>query len=217
MSPTRFTYLPHLLALRYAEGLHTFPPAILKNASGFSYDIFFTGMGHWAIAQPPTWKARRCNRPFSASHSRGTKPSCWRAKVALGKDKQKTYIILNCNLLCLSCPSASFSLQHGAFCTMWMASCKGPIRLALHLRPAQHGWTHLGPRTKVPTGLASMVIKSHKPPHHVKAQHLGRKHIVSTNAYNHFPRKLPLVRTNLAWLYLQSIYFIPSPFVCILL
>ena len=24
------------------------------------------------------------NRPFAASHSRGTKPPCWRAKVALG-------------------------------------------------------------------------------------------------------------------------------------
>ena len=180
-------------------------------------------MGHWTIAQPPTWKARRCNRPFAASHSRGTKPSCWRAKVALGKDKQKTYIILNCNLLCLSCPSARFSLQHGAFCTMWMTGCKGPIRLAHHPKPAQHHWTHPGPRTKVPTGIASMVIKSHKPPHHVKAQHVGREHtavelsIVSTNAYNHFSRKLLLVRTNLVWLYFQSFYFIPSPFVCILL
>ena len=27
--------------------------------------------------------------PFAASHSRGTKPPCWRAKVALGQDKQK--------------------------------------------------------------------------------------------------------------------------------
>ena len=35
---------------------------------------------------------RECNRPIAASHSRGTKPSCWRAKVALGQDKQKTYI-----------------------------------------------------------------------------------------------------------------------------
>ena len=34
------------------------------------------------------------NRPFAASHSRGKKPPRWRAKVALGQDKQKTYIIL---------------------------------------------------------------------------------------------------------------------------
>ena len=29
------------------------------------------------------------NRPFAASHSRGTKPPCWNAKVALGQDKQR--------------------------------------------------------------------------------------------------------------------------------
>ena len=33
------------------------------------------------------------NRPFAASHSRGTKPPRWRAKVTLGQDKQKIYII----------------------------------------------------------------------------------------------------------------------------
>ena len=143
-------------------------------------------MRHQTIARPPTWRGRGSNRPFTASHSRGTKPPCWRAKVALGQDKQKTYKNLNGNFLFLSCPSATFALQRGGFCTNF----------------------------------------SHKPPHHVRAQHLGREHtavelyIVSTNAYNHFPRKLPLVKlTNLAWLYFQSFYLviIPSPFVCILL
>ena len=28
-------------------------------------------------------------RPFATSHSRGTKPPCWRAKEALGQDKQR--------------------------------------------------------------------------------------------------------------------------------
>ena len=42
------------------------------------------------------------------SHSCGTNPPCWRGKVALGQDKKKTYIILNGNFLCLSCPSATF-------------------------------------------------------------------------------------------------------------
>ena len=55
------------------------------------------------------------NGPFAASRSRGTKPPFWRAKVALGQDKQKAYIILNSNFLCLSCPSATFALQHGPF------------------------------------------------------------------------------------------------------
>ena len=55
-------------------------------------------------------------RPFATSHSRGTKLPGWRAKVALGQDKkQKTEIILNENFLCLSCPSATFALQHGVF------------------------------------------------------------------------------------------------------
>ena len=45
------------------------------------------------------------NRPFAASHSRGTKPPCWRAKVALGQDKQKAYMSLNDNFLCLTCPA----------------------------------------------------------------------------------------------------------------
>ena len=44
-------------------------------------------------------------------------PPRWKAKVALGQDKQKTGIILNGNFLCLSCPSATFALQHGGFVT----------------------------------------------------------------------------------------------------
>ena len=51
------------------------------------------------------------NRPFAASHLRGTKPACWRAKVAPGQDKQKAYIILNGNFLCLPSSSATFALQ----------------------------------------------------------------------------------------------------------
>ena len=63
------------------------------------------------------------NRPFAASHSCGTKTQHWRAKVALGQDKQKTYIILNGNFLCLSCPSATFALQHGGFVPgEWLAA-----------------------------------------------------------------------------------------------
>ena len=55
------------------------------------------------------------NRPFAASHSRGTKPPYWRAKVGLGQDKQKACIILNGNFLCLPCPSATFAFQYGGF------------------------------------------------------------------------------------------------------
>ena len=45
------------------------------------------------------------NRLFAASHSSGTKPPCWRTKVALGQDKQKAYMSLNDNFLCLTCPA----------------------------------------------------------------------------------------------------------------
>ena len=65
----------------------------------------------------------------SYSQSRGTKTPCWRAKVALGQEKQKAHIILNGNILCLSCPSATFAFQLGDFVPRRMASCKRPIAL----------------------------------------------------------------------------------------
>ena len=67
------------------------------------------------------------NRPFAASHSRGTKPPRWRAKVALGQHKQKTYIILNVNFLCLSRPSVTFALQHGGFVPCEWLAAKAPL------------------------------------------------------------------------------------------
>ena len=69
--------------------------------------------------------------PFAASYSwsRGTKPPSWRPKVALGQDKQKAYIILNSSFLCLSCPSITFCSPVRRFCTTWMASCTGPIKV----------------------------------------------------------------------------------------
>ena len=60
----------------------------------------------------------------AASHSRGTKPPCWRP---LGHGKQKAPIILNGNFLCLSCPSATFALQHGGFVLREWQAAKGPI------------------------------------------------------------------------------------------
>ena len=47
----------------------------------------------------------------------------WRAKVALGLDKQRKLPFKIMYVFCLSCPSATFALQHGG--TTWMASCKG--------------------------------------------------------------------------------------------
>ena len=86
------------------------------------------------------WKSRKkfhrrflTNRPFAASHSRGAKPPRWRAKVALGQDKQKTYMILNGHFLCLSCPSATFALQHGGFVPREWLAAKGRLDLFLLL------------------------------------------------------------------------------------
>ena len=52
------------------------------------------------------------NRLFAASHSRGTKPPCWRAKVALGQDKQRKLPFQIMYVFCLSCPSASKLPSH---------------------------------------------------------------------------------------------------------
>ena len=62
------------------------------------------------------------DRPFAASHSRGTKPPCWRAKVALGQDEQKKVKTMYAFKFCWSCHSATFALQHGGFAPCkWLA------------------------------------------------------------------------------------------------
>ena len=55
------------------------------------------------------------SRPFAGSHSRGTKPSYWWAKVALGQDKQRKLPFKIMYAFCLSCPSATFAHQYGGF------------------------------------------------------------------------------------------------------
>ena len=70
-------------------------------------------------------KQRYLSRSFAARHSDGTKLPCWIAKVALGQDKQKPYIILNGNFLCLSCPSATFAIQDCSFVPREWLAAKG--------------------------------------------------------------------------------------------
>ena len=61
--------------------------------------------------------------PFAACHSRSTKPPCWRAKVALGQDKQRKLPFKIMHVFCLSCPSATFALQLGGFVPgEWLAA-----------------------------------------------------------------------------------------------
>ena len=75
-----------------------------------------------------TYREFNMDRPFAAFHSRGAKPPCWDAKVALGQDQQKVYIILNGNCFCLSCPSATFASQHGGFVPREWKAAKGLLR-----------------------------------------------------------------------------------------
>ena len=65
------------------------------------------------------------DRPFAASHSRGTKPPCWTAKVALGQDKQGKLPFKIMYVFCLSCPSANFALQRGGFVPRKWLAAKG--------------------------------------------------------------------------------------------
>ena len=56
------------------------------------------------------------------------------SKSRTGTDKLKTYVILNGNFLSLSCPSATFALQHGGFVPL--ASRKGVIMESLRSKSA---------------------------------------------------------------------------------
>ena len=88
-------------------------------------------------------------------------PLCWRAKIALGKDKQRTYVIC---FFCLVPVRLFFSSKAGFVLREWLAAKGLFVRPVTQNLSVQHDWTHLGPRTKVPTGIASRIIKSHKPP-----------------------------------------------------
>ena len=68
------------------------------------------------------------NRPFAASHSCGTKPPCWRAKVALGQDKQRKLPFKIMYVFCLFCPSATFAVQRGGFVPREWLAAKGLFR-----------------------------------------------------------------------------------------
>ena len=76
-------------------------------------------------------KTNADNRPFAASHSRGTKTPCWRAKVALGQDKHRKLPFQIMYVFCLSCPSATFALQRGGFVPREWLAAKGLLFEAL--------------------------------------------------------------------------------------
>ena len=51
--------------------------------------IFWMQLEKHPFCQTCENKDFQSNRPFAAFHSRGTKPPCWDAKIALGQDKQR--------------------------------------------------------------------------------------------------------------------------------
>ena len=60
------------------------------------------------------------------------------SKSRTGTDKLKTYVILNGNFLSLSCPSATFALQHGGFVPREWLAAKGLLwRVCVQ---NQHHW-----------------------------------------------------------------------------
>ena len=89
------------------------------------------------------------NRPFAASHSHGTKLLCWRAKVALEQDKQKTYLVLNGRFLCLSCPSVTFAREQSSFVPREWLAAKGLMHiLSLCLILANKKFDYFGQYSK---------------------------------------------------------------------
>ena len=73
----------------------------------------------------PGWRLCCLNRPFAAFHSRGTKPPCWDAKVALVQDKQRKLPFKIMSAFCWSYPSATFASQHGGFAPREWKAAKG--------------------------------------------------------------------------------------------
>ena len=54
---------------------------------------------------------------------------CWRAKVALGQDKQRKLPFQIMYVFCLSCPSATFALQRGGFVPREWLAARGLFRI----------------------------------------------------------------------------------------
>ena len=65
--------------------------------------------------------------PLQLAYSRGIKPPYWRAKVPLGQDKQRKLPFKIMYAFYLSCPSATFALQHGGFAPRELLAAKGQL------------------------------------------------------------------------------------------
>ena len=79
----------------------------------------------------------------ASSDSRGTKPLFWRARDALGQDKQKVHMLKMVIFLCLSSLPLRFLLTSitGFFVPREWLAAKGLVRLWTHTKP--YGWFSL--------------------------------------------------------------------------
>ena len=80
--PTRTQQLPTLLAQQCWELFRPFACSLKHNCSQEHLDIFMLSKWKYAFIGP-----------FATSHSRCPKPPFWRARDALGQEKQGAYII----------------------------------------------------------------------------------------------------------------------------
>ena len=79
------------------------------------------------------------NRPFTASHSRGTNPPCSvESKSRTGTGQTETTTISNYVCLLFVLSQRDICSPAWQFFTTWMASCKGPISVLFHFIPLTH-------------------------------------------------------------------------------
>ena len=67
---------------------------------------------------------------------------CWRAKVALGQDKQRKLPFQIMYVFCLSCPSATFALQRGGFVPREWLAAKGLLLTTTRMFYMRHQSSH---------------------------------------------------------------------------
>ena len=67
---------------------------------------------------------------------------CWRAKVALGQDKQRHLPFQIMYVFCLSCPSATFALQRSGFVPREWLAAKGLLLTTTRMFYMRHPSSH---------------------------------------------------------------------------
>ena len=124
----------HFLAVPSIVYLITFQTSSPGMVTVVQLSSSATDRSQWDVTQPTStvW-VRLVKRPFAASHSRGTKPPCWREEVVLGQDKKRNLPFKIMYVFCLSCSSATLALQKGGFVPREWLAAKGLFRIQVIL------------------------------------------------------------------------------------